>query len=143
MNRKGLMTLISLFAFLPWALALEVGEPLEVGAPIEDFGASLDLDEGQRLQIFIVEQNLVAYFVDAENMVMESPAESIVFEVDHAGRRTDNWRTVLTASEGASLKSNRILPPPYHLKVRVIIRFTDGSTKTFARAFLNLNRNIE
>ena len=137
MIRKVILMLIPLMGILPFAQALEVGET------VEDVGAFLDLDDGQRLQLVIEEQTIVAHFVDAENLVIESPAESIVFEVNHSGRRTDRWRTVLSAGEGASMTSSRILPPPYHLKVRVIIRFTDGSTKTFARAFLNLSRNIE
>lgn len=137
MIRKVFLMLISFASLLPLAQALEVGDTTE------DIGTFLDVAEGQRLQLFIEEQNIVAYFVDPENLVIESPAPEIVFEVDHAGRRTNNWRILLTPGEGASLTSSRILPPPYHLKVRIIIRFTDGSTKTFARTFLNLSRNIE
>jgi hypothetical protein len=137
MIRTVCTAFIFLAVLLPQAVALEIGET------VEDVGTFLDVSEGQRLQLVIEEQKIVAHFVDAENLVVESPAESIVFEVNHSGRRTDKWRTVLTAGEGASMTSGRTLPPPYHLKVRVIIRFTDGSTKTFARTFLNLNRNIE
>ena len=137
MIRKVILMLVALVGYLPLAQALEVGDT------VEDVGAFLDLDGGQRLQLVIEEQKIVAHFVDAENLVVAPPASEIVFEVDHSGRRTDNWRTVLAAGEGASMTSGRILPPPYHLKVRIIIRFADGSTKTFARTFLNLSRNIE
>jgi hypothetical protein len=137
MIKNVFLTLLSVVALLPGAFALEVGET------VEDVGSFLDLDDGTRLQLVIEEQKIVAHFVDEEDLVLESPAEEIVFQVNHSGRRTDRWRTVLSAGEGASLTSNRVLPPPYHLKVKIIIRFTDGSTKTFARSFINLSRNIE
>lgn len=137
MIRKVFLMLVPFMGILPFAQALEVGDTAE------DVGAFLKVDDSLRLQLVIEEQKIVAHFVDAENLVVESPAEGIVFEVNHSGRRTDRWRTVLTAGEGASMTSGRVLPPPYHLKVRVIIRFTDGSTKTFARSFVNLSKNLE
>jgi hypothetical protein len=137
MIRKVFLVLFSLLAMLPVAYSLEIGEI------VEDVGAFLKLENDIRLQLIIEEQKIVGHFVDEEDLVVESPAREIVFEVNHSGRRTDRWRTVLVPGSGASMTSNRILPPPYHLKVKVIIRFTDGSTKTFARSFINLSRNFE
>ena len=137
MTRKVFLLAFSLLALLPLAHALEVGEEAE------DVGSYLELDGGIRIQVVIEEQKIVAHFIDADNLVIEPTASEMVFQVTHSGRRTDNWRTVLSAGPGASMTSGRSLPPPYNLKFRVIIRFTDGSTKTFARKFLNLARNLE
>ena len=137
MSKTVFIALAMLLALVPAAFSLEVGEP------VEDVGTFLDLPNEIRLQLVAKEQKVIAHFVDAESLVVESIAESIVVEITHSGRRTDRWRSLLKAGPGASMTSARVLPPPYQLKSKVIIRFTDGTSKTFPMVLLNLDKNLK
>jgi len=137
MSKTVFIALAMLLALASTAYSLEVGEP------VEDVGSFLDLHDGLRLQLVAEEQKVIAHFVDADDIVVESLADSIVVEINHSGRRTDRWRSLLKTGPGASMVSGRLLPPPYQLKSKVIIRFTDGTTKTFPMTFLNLDRNLK
>jgi hypothetical protein len=131
-----------ILALLAWVAILPLAHSLEIREPVEEIGTFVDLEDGQRLQLFVEEKKVTAHFVDAEGLVMESPAESVTVEIRDSGRRTDGWRIKLTPSQDAALVGARLLPPPYILKSRIIIRFTDGTTKTFPFVFLNLTKDM-
>lgn len=134
--RKSIWILL-LGLFVSVALAEEA--PV-IGEPLKEAGTRLELPDGNLLQVAIEDRNLVAYFVDSEGLLIESPANSIVFVVDQPGNRNDEWRTVIKPVDPAKLSSVRALTPPYKFKTRMIIRFKDGSTRTLANAFVELDK---
>ena len=136
MNR----TVFTLFALL--LTAVSSLQALEVGDPMEDKGTLIQLDDGLSVQ-FLVDENkkVVAYFIDDKGLIMESPAESIVFEVDHTANKNDKWRTLLVQGPDAGMVGPRTLHSPYALNTKLIIRFKEGDPKYLPATKLLLNRN--
>lgn len=114
-----------------------------IGEPLAEAGTRLDLGNGNELQLAVVERKVVGYFVDSEGLLLECPAASILIEVDHPGNRNDEWRTVIKPVDSAKLTSPRSMTPPYRFKTRLIIRYKDGTTKTLANAFVQLDNEPE
>lgn len=138
MSKTIWITLLGLVACIAWSAEKPV-----IGEPLEEAGTRLELDDGNQLQLAIEERKLVGYFVDSNGLLLECPAESIVFEVDHPRNRNDKWRTVMKPVDIAKLTSPRGMAPPYKFKTRLIIRFKDGSTRTLANAFVELDKSAE
>ncbi|MGC9451850.1 MAG: hypothetical protein ACP5I4_10415 [Oceanipulchritudo sp.] len=134
MKRKLLFALGLFAAVLSNALALEIGdEP-------EDKGTFLNLPDGGQLQLFVEENKILAYFIDAEGLIMRPPAESILFIIDDALSDKDTWRTVLSPSD-AKMVGSRLLYPPYSFRTKVIVRFADKDPVSFFRTSVDLARN--
>lgn len=137
MSRIVFILLLSLIAPFSYSAEEVVGEPLE------EVGTRLDLPSGDRLQVSIDEKQVVGHFVDKDGNLIKSPASSIVFIIDQNSHRNDKWRTLLKPVDEAKLTSPRKLVGPYTFRARLIIRFTDGSTKTFPTALLKLDKKAE
>ena len=137
MSRTVFILLISLIASTSWAAEEIIGEPLEKA------GTRLDLPGGDQLQLAIDEKMIVAHFVDSDGNLIESPASSIVFTVEQKASPNDKWRGMLNPVDEAKLASTRKLFPPYNFKARVIIRYKDGSVKTFANTYVELDKESE
>ena len=129
---------LSLVAGLAWSQQQPV-----VGEALEEAGTRLELRNGNQLQLAIEELKVVGYFIDSEGMLLESPADSIVVEVDHPGNRNDEWRTVIKPVDAAKLSSVRSMAAPYKFKTRLIIRYKDGSTETLANSLVELDKGQE
>jgi hypothetical protein len=142
MCRKSIFLLSTLF-ILANALSAAVYEaPPKAGDPVVEAGTFIDLADGQRLQLFIEDQLIVAFFIDKDGLVMESPAESILFIVDDPGHKDDEWRTVLDLVDTVKLTSPRRLYGPYNFRGRVIIRFTEGEPSSFPNVPIDLEKNL-
>jgi len=115
---------------------------MEVGDPMKDMGTIRELQNGLKLQMFVKDNRLQACFIDADGLVAESPAESILFVVDEPGHKNDKWRNVLVPGEDACMAAPRNLYPPYHYRTRIIIRYKDGTTESLAKALVTLDRNV-
>jgi hypothetical protein len=137
MTRIVFILLLSLIAPFSYSAEEIIGEPLEKA------GTRLDLPSGDQLQLAIDEKLVVGHFVDKEGNLIKSPASSIVVVVDQTGHRNDDWRTVIKPVDEAKLSSSRKLFPPYNFRARLIIRFTDGSTKTIPNASVKLDKEAE
>ena len=135
MIRKIPAAVIACFALFTSLPAVEVGEELE-----EIKGTALEMADGATLQLFVEENQVQAYFLDEDGLVMESPAESIAIYVDDSSRRPDDWRAVLKPGSDAGLTSPRRLYPPYTFRARVIIRMQEGDPVTFTSAYLELDK---
>jgi hypothetical protein len=116
--------------------------PPKAGDPVAEVGTFIDLADGQRLQLFIEDNQIVATFIDKDNLVMESPADSILFIVDDPGHKEDEWRTVLNRDGKVRLTSPRRLYGPYNFRARVIIRFTEGEPSSFPNVPIDLEKNL-
>lgn len=137
MSRIVFILLLSLIAPFSYSAEEIIGEPLEKA------GTRLDLPSGDQLQLAIDEKLVVGHFVDKEGNLIKSPASSIVFVVDQNGHRNDEWRTLLKPVDEAKLTSKRKLVGPYNFRARLIIRFTDGTTKTIPNASVKLDKEAE
>ena len=136
MIRNLLTPLLLLLVTASFSKAIEVGEPMK------DMGTMRDLDSGLKLQLFVHENKLQACFIDAEGLVAESPAESILFIVDEPGHKADKWRSVLVPGDDACLVAPRLLYAPYYYKTRVIVRYKDGTTESMANFRVSLDRAV-
>jgi len=134
--------LLSFLLILANAVSAAVYEsPPKAGDPVAEAGTFIDLADGQRLQLFVKDKQIVAYFIDKGGLVMKSPADSILFIVDDPGHREDEWRTVLNRQGDVKLTSPRRLYGPYTFRARVIIRFTEGEPSSFPNVPMNLDKN--
>jgi hypothetical protein len=123
-------------------MADESAEP-EVGKALKEMGTRIDLPGGDKLQLHIDKRKIIGRFVDAEGLLIEPTAESILFIIDQPGHRNDEWRTVLRVAEDAKMVAPRSLTAPYKFRARLIIRFTDGTSKTIPNASLELDKEAE
>ena len=137
MSRTVFFLLISLIATTSWAAEEIIGEPLEKA------GTRLDMPDETKLQLAVDENLIVGHFVDKDGNLIESPADSIIFVVEQKSNPNDKWRTVIRLADEAKLTSSRKLFPPFNMRVRLIIRFKDGTTKTVANAMLDLDKKSE
>lgn len=131
------------FTFLSLLLATTSSlQALEVGEPMEDKGNIQALDSGLRLQLFIEDHKVHAYFIDEDGKIAESPADSIAMEAYQAGNKNNAWRSVLVAGSDAGMAAPRLIYPPYALKTRIIVRYKDGTTESIFRFMGDLERNV-
>ena len=139
MTRHFIFTLCLLFI----TPILSVAEPIEIGDELKETGTRLNITDDLKIQFSIEEKRIIAQFVDAESLLVEIPAESIVFVVDESGHKHDEWRTLLNPDGNSRLISTKVLTPPYNFRARIIIRFTDNEPKTFTRIAIDLDRNVD
>ena len=139
MRKISILTALFLFSLtaLPGA-----EESPAIGDPVEDIGTFIDVGEGIRLQLTLVNKQIVGYFVDANSQLVETPAKSILFIVDDTTHRDDEWRTVLEPISPVKLTSPRRFYGPPDFRAKIIIRFTDGDASTFPTTPLELERNL-
>lgn len=142
MCRKTIVLLSFLFILARVLDAAGYEEPPKAGDPVAEVGTFIDLADDQRLQLFVEDKQIVAYFIDKDGLVMESPADSILFIIDDPGHKDDEWRTVLTRDGDVKLTSPRRLFGPYFFRARVIIRFTDGEPSSFPYVPIDLDKNL-
>lgn len=147
MNRK------SLFAVVVSSLCLvfsglhgdaHAEAPLTVGDTAEDVGTFIELEGGDKVQ-FVIDtkaNKIVARFVDIDNVIIENPADSILFIIDDDPPRTGDWRTIMDPAENATLIGTRLLYPPYRFRAKIIIRFTGEDPSTFTNVLIELDRNL-
>jgi hypothetical protein len=135
-------TAYSLLAMMAALVAVPLYS-VEVGEKPEEAGTRVALPGDTKLQLAIEEKKIVATFIDAEGKVIESPAESMVLVVDQQGHKNDEIRTLMNSADKIRLVSSRTLFPPYDFRARVIIRFTDGTTRTFPYLSLDLAKKSE
>ena len=131
-----LLSLI-LVLLLPTIQAADIGETLD------EAGTRVEMPDGSLMQMAINDKKIIVHFLDKEGKVIESPAASIVLVVDDVHSHNDEFRTIIQPAGDASLASARIIFPPYNFRARVIIRFTDGTTKTFPNLSLDLAKGSE
>jgi len=145
MKAKFLFTVVSLFFFLlaPCLNAEEENKPLEIGDTVEDVGTFVDLEGGEKLQLVLEGNDVVAHLVDAENVIIENEIESILFSVDDGDRRGDEFRTILRPAGEARLIGTQMISPPYQMRARIIIRYEDSDPTSMSRVQLDLERNLE
>lgn len=138
MTRRIFLTATLLLAAFLNSFAVELGEP------IEDIGTVKELPDGSKIQLKIDDKRVFALFADKDGKVIKSPADSVLMVIDESRHRNDKDRILLKPEEnGITLTSKRIIFPPYDFRARVIIRFTDETTKTFPKLLLQLDNNIE
>jgi hypothetical protein len=123
-------------------MADETAEP-ELGKALQEMGTRIDLPGGNKLQLQIEERKIIGRFVDGEGLLIEPTAESILFIIDQPGHRNDEWRTILRVADNTKMAAPRSLTAPYRFRARLIIRFTDGTTKTIPNASLELDKEAE
>jgi hypothetical protein len=143
MCRKTAVLLSFLFILANALSAAGYEVPPKAGDPVVEVGTFIDLPDGERLQLFIEDKQIVAYFIDKDGLVMESPAESILFIVDDTRHRENKWRALLEVSDKVKLTSPRSLYGPYNFRARIIIRFTEGEPSSFANVPVNLEKNLQ
>ncbi len=131
-----------LTALLLLLVTATIAPATEVGEPMKDMGTIRELENGLKLQLFVHENKLQACFIDAEGLVAESPAESILFVVDEPGHKSDKWRSVLVPGDDACLAAPRNLYPPYQYRSRIIVRYQDGTSESMANVLVHLDRNV-
>jgi hypothetical protein len=139
------ITLLSAAFLFCFTTLLGAEEPVRApaaGDPVEDIGTFIEAGNGLRLQILLQDKQIVAWFVNAEDQIVESPAESILFIVDDTTHRDDKWQTVLKPAGKVKLTSPKRFYGPPDFRAKIIIRFTDGEASTFPKTPLELERNL-
>ena len=114
----------------------------KVGETVRDVGTFIDLEDGNRLQVYVEDNQIFACFVDAEDIIIASPAESIVFVVSDTRHKEEDWRTLLEPVDEAILTSSRRFHGPYDFRARIIIRFTEGEPSSFTNLPVDLEKNM-
>jgi len=142
MRCKVIFSLSLLFSVIPLLNGSAYESPPKADDPVVEAGHFIDLADGGRLQLFIDDKQIVAYFVSAEGLLVPSPAESILFIIDDPGHRSDEWRTVLTPQDSLKLTSPRRLFGPYDFRARVIIRYREGEPASFANVPVDLEKDL-
>jgi hypothetical protein len=136
------ITAAILFCFTPLLVAEESAATPAVGDPVEDVGTFLDVADGLRMQLTLVDKKIIANFVDAQNKLVESPAESILFIVQDSTSPEDKWRTILKPTDKIKLVSSLDFYALPNFRAKIIIRYTDKDALTFSRTPLELTRNM-
>lgn len=135
-----LLACFLLTAGRPAAMAYET--PPQAGDPVQDIGTFVPLGNGLRLQLLLVDKAVVAYFIDAGDLILPAPADSILLVIDQPGHPSDEWRSVLSPDGPVKLASPRRLYGPSQFRARLIIRFTDAPPSSFTNVPLNLEKNM-
>jgi len=131
-----------LYAIAALTIVFNLAHSAKVGEPAGEVGTILELKNGQRVQIFVEEKQLHAYFIDAEGLVIESNGNSIVFVVDHLSHKNDKWRALLSPTEESGFTSSRKLFPPYEFRSRIIVRFSDEDPITLSKKAVDLDKIV-
>ncbi len=120
-----------------------LGAAIRPGEAVPDNGTLVDLPgRAERLHLCVEDQQVRARFVDAEGLLIEPPAESIVLEVNQPGHRHHRWRAFLQPGPDHTLTTALRLPAPYQFRARLIIRFGPDEIVTLPNVPLNLDRNL-
>jgi len=70
--------------------------PVQLGEEMPDTGTLLELPgRAERLHLSVEDLQISARFVDAEGLLIEPIAESIIIEVNQPGHRHHKWRGFL------------------------------------------------
>ncbi len=127
-------------------LLMTIGSVLsatELGETLKEEGTRIELPSGDFLQLSVEDMKVMGRFTDAEGLLIEPLADSIVIVVDQPGHKNDEWRTVISPTGENSLTSPRLLRPPYDFRARIIVRLSDGSVKTYPYEPLELDKGVE
>lgn len=142
MRTITLLSVALLFCCATLAGAAETAPAPAPGDPVEDIGTFIEAGNGLRLQLLLKDKQITAFFVDAGDQLVESPAESILFIIDDTTHRDDRWQTVLKPAGKVKLTSPLRFYGPPDFRAKIIIRFTDGEVSTFPKTPLELERNL-
>ena len=110
---------------------LLAAEELKLGDTLDDAGVFIAMENGNQLNVRVVENTFQVYSVDSAKVLIEADIEKVII---HAQSRVSKGSSKLTivlkpGDKEFMLTSGRLVPPPHYYELRLIIMHKDSGKK--------------
>lgn len=94
-----------------------------VGTKLEpEAGLYVDLDNSQKMNLRLVENQVRIYFTDAEGLLIQPPFKRAVVNLQEMRDKDNKYHLMLEKEPGQPwLTHPRLLYPPYHYRARIVL----------------------
>lgn len=109
---------------------------LKIGAILDEVGIFIpreNKDDDGQVNLRIVNNKFQLYFLDAENKIIEPDAARAIIHYSSVVRKGKSRSTVSLTPEpnGLYFTAERAIVPPYHYRVRILLKFADEDSNEF------------
>lgn len=122
-NKKFRIILGLVFSAWAFTNGLLAAEELKLGATLDDAGVFIAMEDGNQLNVRVIENNFQIYSVDSAKKLIKADIEKVIIHAQSRVNRGSSKQTIVLkpSDKEFMLTSGRFVPPPHHYELRLIV----------------------